>query len=60
MYIFRGTYNGVDCELDEVVAGGRTRAPRQCVVDDETEEWFDANLRDRVIGYCRSVGNKTY
>lgn len=46
-YTFRGTYNGFDCELDEIIEGHSGHG-HQIDIDDEAIEWFDNNLADNI------------
>lgn len=46
-YTFRGTYNGIDCELDEIIEG-HSGYGHQHDIDDEAVEWFNQNLADKV------------
>ena len=46
-YTFRGTYNGIDCELDEIIVGHSGHG-HQVDIDDEAIEWFNQNLADKI------------
>jgi len=55
-YTLRGTYNGVDCELDEIMTG-HSGFGHQCDIDDETIQWFDENLRDEIINWIEEYAD---
>ena len=46
-YTFRGTYNGFDCELDEIIEGHSGHAV-QHDIDDEAIDWFNETIADKV------------
>lgn len=47
-YTFRGTYDGYDCELDEIIEGHSGHG-HQHSIDNDALNWFNENLRDRII-----------
>lgn len=49
-YYFSGTYDGFDCELDEIIEGHSGHAV-QHDIDNETIEWFNKNLRDKIVSW---------
>ena len=46
-YTFRGTYNGIDVELDEIIEGHSGHG-HQHGIDDDALEWFNQNLSDKI------------
>jgi len=52
-YTFRGTYDGVDCELDEIIQGHSGHG-HQIDIDDEAIEWFNQNLSDKVKSWINN------
>lgn len=46
-YTFRGTYDGFDCELDEIIEGHSGHAV-QHNVDDEAIDWFNETIADKI------------
>ena len=46
-YTFRGTYDGFDCELDEIIEGHSGHAV-QHDIDDEAIDWFNETIADKV------------
>ena len=55
-YTFRGTYNGVDCELDEIIEG-HSGYGSQHNIDDDAIEWFDENLRDKIATWIEKYAD---
>ena len=55
-YTFRGTYDGVDCELDEVIVG-HSGYGHQIDIDDEVVDWFNENLRDEIVSRIEDEGD---
>lgn len=49
-YTFRGTYDGHDCELEEIIEGHSGHG-HQIDIDDEALEWFNDNLKDDIIDW---------
>ena len=59
-YSFRGTYDGVECELDEIVQG-HSGYGHPIEIDDEAIEWFNQNLADKVKAWIETYAeNQTY
>lgn len=46
-YTLRGTYDGHNCELDEIIEGHSGHSVQHSV-DDDTIDWFNQNICDRV------------
>jgi len=46
-YTLRGTYDGHDCELEEIIEGHSGHA-HQHDIDDDAIDWFNQNICDRV------------
>lgn len=46
-YTLRGTYDGHDCELDEIIEGHSGHSVQHSI-DDDTIDWFNQNICDRV------------
>ena len=59
-YSFRGTYDGVECTLDEIVQG-HSGYGHSIEIDDEAIEWFNQNLADKVKTWIENYAeNQTY
>ena len=49
-YTFRGTYDGTDCELDEIIEGHSGHSVQHSI-NDEALKWFYENLNDRIASW---------
>ena len=55
-FTFRGTYDGYDCDLDFFMTG-HSGYGHEYTVDDEIVEWFNNNLRDKVISWINKYAD---